>query len=145
VAECRNLKVTPHVAYNLERLGGNAIDARTTQRSNGAKSLTPADKTKLVFNRYGNQYFLSLVGVNGETLGHQLPKSSRKKEVARDMARSLTQERVEVLATFSSCDDEYSKVKKGACKMCPSFLLALNWKQSWDTNSVCRSSAGRCS
>jgi IS5 family transposase len=31
VAECRNLKVTPHVAQNLERPGGSAIDGRTTQ------------------------------------------------------------------------------------------------------------------
>ena len=31
VAECRNLKVTPNVAQNLERPGGSAIDARTTQ------------------------------------------------------------------------------------------------------------------
>jgi IS5 family transposase len=33
VAECRNLKVTPHVAQNLERPGGSAIDARTTQHA----------------------------------------------------------------------------------------------------------------
>jgi transposase len=31
VAECRNLKVTPHVAQNLGRRGGSTIDARTTQ------------------------------------------------------------------------------------------------------------------
>jgi IS5 family transposase len=31
VAECRNLKVTPHPAQNLERPGGSAIDGRTTQ------------------------------------------------------------------------------------------------------------------
>ena len=31
VAECRNLKATPHVAQNLERPGGSAIDGRTTQ------------------------------------------------------------------------------------------------------------------
>jgi hypothetical protein len=31
VAECRNLKVTPHAAQNLERPSGSAIDARTTQ------------------------------------------------------------------------------------------------------------------
>jgi hypothetical protein len=68
--------------------------------SNAAESLTPANKTKLVFNRYGNQYFLSRVWVNGETLGHQLPKSSREKEMARDMIRNLTQERVEVLASL---------------------------------------------
>jgi hypothetical protein len=28
VAECRNLKVTPHVAQNLDRPGESAIDAR---------------------------------------------------------------------------------------------------------------------
>jgi transposase len=33
VAECRNLKLTPHVAQNLERPGGSAIDARTTQHA----------------------------------------------------------------------------------------------------------------
>ena len=31
VAECRNLKVTPHVAQTLERAAGSAIDARTTR------------------------------------------------------------------------------------------------------------------
>ena len=38
VAECRNLKVTPHVAQNLERPGGSAIDARTTQHARYAIS-----------------------------------------------------------------------------------------------------------
>ena len=31
VAECRNLKITPHVAQNIKRNGGSAIDARTTR------------------------------------------------------------------------------------------------------------------
>ncbi len=31
VAECRNLGVTPHVAQNLGRRGGSAIDGRTTR------------------------------------------------------------------------------------------------------------------
>jgi transposase len=31
VKECRNLGVTPHVAQNLERRGGSAIDGRTTR------------------------------------------------------------------------------------------------------------------
>jgi transposase len=38
VAECRNLNVTPHVAQNLERPGGSAIDARTTQHAGYAIS-----------------------------------------------------------------------------------------------------------
>src|SRR5438552_14953206 len=33
VAECRHLGVTPHVAQNLARRGGSAIDGRTTQHS----------------------------------------------------------------------------------------------------------------
>jgi transposase len=33
VAECRNLKVTPHVAQNLNRPGGSAIDGRTTRHA----------------------------------------------------------------------------------------------------------------
>jgi transposase len=38
VAECRNLKVTPHVAQNLKRCGGSAIDERTTRHSGYAVS-----------------------------------------------------------------------------------------------------------
>jgi hypothetical protein len=34
----RNLKVTPHMAQNLERPGGSAIDARTTQHAGYAIS-----------------------------------------------------------------------------------------------------------
>jgi transposase len=33
VRECRNMWVTPHVAQNLERRGGSAIDGRTTQHA----------------------------------------------------------------------------------------------------------------
>ncbi len=38
VEECRNLRVTPHVAQNLERRGGSAIDGRTTRHSGYATS-----------------------------------------------------------------------------------------------------------
>ena len=34
VRECRHMCVTPHVAQNLARRGGSAIDGRTTQREN---------------------------------------------------------------------------------------------------------------
>jgi hypothetical protein len=67
---------------------------------NAAETLKPADKTKLVFNRYGNRYFLSQIWVAGETRGHQLPKTSREKEMARDVAQNLTQGRVEIMASL---------------------------------------------
>ena len=38
VEECRNLNVTPHVAQNLGRRGGSAIDGRTTRHSGYAIS-----------------------------------------------------------------------------------------------------------
>ena len=38
VAECRNLKVTPHVAQNQKRPGGSAIDSRTTRHAGYAVS-----------------------------------------------------------------------------------------------------------
>ena len=33
VRECRNMRVTPHVAQNLARRGGSAIDGRTTEHA----------------------------------------------------------------------------------------------------------------
>jgi hypothetical protein len=68
--------------------------------SNAAENLNPADKTKLVFNQYGNRYFLSQIWVAGETRGHQLPKTSREKEMARDLAKDFTQQRVEIVASL---------------------------------------------
>lgn len=38
VAECRHLKVTPHVAQNTNRSGGSAIDGRTTRHAGYAIS-----------------------------------------------------------------------------------------------------------
>ena len=38
VAECRDLRVTPHVAQNLGRRGGSAIDGRTTRHAGYAIS-----------------------------------------------------------------------------------------------------------
>jgi hypothetical protein len=68
--------------------------------SNAAQNLEPANKTKLVFNQYGDRYFLSQIWVVGETRGHQLQKSSREKEVATELAKDRTQQRVEVLASL---------------------------------------------
>ena len=38
VAECRNIKITPHVAQNVKRSGGSAIDQRTTRHAGYAIS-----------------------------------------------------------------------------------------------------------
>jgi len=38
IAECRNLNVTPHMAQNVNRNGGSAIDGRTTRHEGYAIS-----------------------------------------------------------------------------------------------------------
>lgn len=38
VAECRNMEVTPHVARNVKRCSGSAIDERTTRHAGYAIS-----------------------------------------------------------------------------------------------------------
>jgi hypothetical protein len=40
-----------------------------------------ADQTKLIFHRYGDQYFLSQVWVGGETSGRELPRTRAEKEL----------------------------------------------------------------
>jgi hypothetical protein len=68
--------------------------------SNATESLKGADKTKLVFNRYRDHYFLTEIWVKGATLGRQLPKTSREKELAKDLAQDLTHRRVEIVASL---------------------------------------------
>jgi hypothetical protein len=47
-----------------------------------AVSSTPQAESKLVFNRYGDRYFLSQVWSEGNSQGRQLVKTSREKEMA---------------------------------------------------------------
>ena len=42
----------------------------------------PQAKSKLVFHRYGNRYFLTQVWSAGSSLGRELPKSAKEKEQA---------------------------------------------------------------
>jgi hypothetical protein len=64
--------------------------------SNTCASLNASERTKLIFARYGNQYFLSQIWMAGNNTGYQLPKSHREIEVARNS----TVEKVIVLAAL---------------------------------------------
>ena len=57
-------------------------------------------ESKLMFNRYDNQYFLSQVWTAGSIRGRQLPKSPREKEVARS-ARLETNGEITLVARLS--------------------------------------------
>jgi hypothetical protein len=52
--------------------------------ANSAAAVEPQTQSKLVFNRYGDRYFLSKIWMEGHTEGRQLPKSGREKEIASE-------------------------------------------------------------
>jgi len=88
----------PAGEYTISRLGNG--DAMLVIRSSDGKDIKiagsnrlesrkPAEKTKLVFRRYGtDRYFLSQVWVAGSDSGRQLPKSAHESEVAMDFTSS---------------------------------------------------------
>ena len=103
-------KTLPAGMYSIRTIGDRGMTTLLVQaqdghssimtNSNAAENLKPADKSKLVFNRYRDQYFLSEIWVAGVSRGHRLPKTSREKELARDLAQDLTQRRVEIVASL---------------------------------------------
>jgi hypothetical protein len=50
--------------------------------TDGIESAQPPADHKLVFHRYGNEYFLQQVWVAGAARGDRLPVSSRERELA---------------------------------------------------------------
>lgn len=63
----------------------------------GVDSTSTQGETKLVFNRYGDKYFLSQVWTAGDTRGRQLLKSRAERELAK-MASVPAPETVVLLA-----------------------------------------------
>jgi len=89
-----NKETLPAGQYTIESFG--SLDGRTLSirsadmnakamvRANSVQSRQAAEETKLVFLHYGDLYFLSQIWVAGRVSGHQLPKSARETELARD-------------------------------------------------------------
>lgn len=67
--------------------------------SNAAVANEIQSESKLVFNRYGDHYFLSQVWTAGSSRGRQLRKSGREKEMAQT-AKIETQGRVTLVASL---------------------------------------------
>ena len=45
-------------------------------------------ESKLVFNRYGDQYFLSQVWISGRSVGQELAKAGKERVLQREMAKN---------------------------------------------------------
>jgi hypothetical protein len=70
---------------------GNAISIRRADHTAKALALGTRcesrqtyEKSKLVFHRYGNHYFLSQIWMAGDNVGQQLPKSHLETEIAQN-------------------------------------------------------------
>jgi len=95
----------PAGTYTLQSLGtvGAAMVIESPDRKvvngflpNACQSNTVPEVSKLVFHRYGAQYFLTQIWTAGNARGKELPKSGREREVAMD----YTSRDVVVVATL---------------------------------------------
>lgn len=83
----------PAGQYMIQSVGttGTAVAIESSDRSlvklvlpNSCESSQAQEKSKLVFHRYGGQYFLAQIWREGDNRGSELPKSQRENEVAMD-------------------------------------------------------------
>ena len=79
--------------YSVQRAGGteNALLIRGNGSSaftlSGSVSGKAAGEDKLVFNKYGDQYFLAQVWMQGEETGAQLPRTRTENELMSKASR----------------------------------------------------------
>jgi hypothetical protein len=72
--------------YRIDRESGQIVLLRGSGDSSGlilmheAVALNPSDHGKLVFDHYGNKYFLRQIWTAGTTIGLECPKSRAEKE-----------------------------------------------------------------
>lgn len=89
-------KELPAGRYQVSQsTGGEAVTVRGVENSisvvkmtNHLVQLDPAKTSKLVFNRYGNQYFLSEVWIAGRSTGQEIRKTNAEKAIQRELTAS---------------------------------------------------------
>ena len=101
----------PAGEYRVEKLADDSA-ALLIQRTDGsaamavitftASSNAPQAKSKLVFHRYADRYFLSQIWVAGNTRGRQLQKSPQEKEQTSLLARNGKPDQVTIVASLYS-------------------------------------------
>jgi len=74
----------------------SAGDQHLFAMPHSTESLNPSDETKLVFNVYGDRYFLSEISTEGESRGYELPVGKLEKELR---AQNVTKSEVTLVAS----------------------------------------------
>jgi hypothetical protein len=100
----------PAGEYRVQKVrdSSSALVIRSTDGKGAAMVITfaaavnaPQAKSKLVFRRYGNRYFLTQVWSAGSSQGRELRKSAKEKEQAL-AARNETPDQVTIVARLVS-------------------------------------------
>jgi hypothetical protein len=87
-------KMLPAGTYTVSRPADNTLQIRNQKVNHGiasvlAKIMGSAKTqglTTLIFNRYGDRYFLSQVWTKGSANGYSVQKSSQEREFAKELA-----------------------------------------------------------
>lgn len=97
---CRS-EVMPAGKYDILQLSDHLLIVRGVHQTrsemmlaNNTEARKPFNQGKLVFHRYGNQYYLYQVWSSGKTSGFEFPKSRAEKETLRagnDLAPSTSE------------------------------------------------------
>ena len=100
--------------YSLQRIT-SATDKLLLIRSDDGKSVEivcmqslqsrkPVSGGKLVFNRYGDQYFLAEIWFPGETSGNEMIKSEREEALIKELGLKKKRGRVTIRITETKPD-----------------------------------------
>ena len=97
----------PAGEYRVDKVRDGVLLIRCTEGKPAIMAMTlpassngPQDKTRLIFHRYGNRYFLAQVWSAGGS-GRELPESAQEKEQAL-AAHNATPEQVTIVAHLVS-------------------------------------------
>ena len=100
----------PAGEYRVEKMqqGSRVLLIRCTEGSpaimvvtNAAETNGPQEKSKLIFDRYGNRYFLAQVWSAGSSRGSELRKSAKEKEQAL-LAHNERPDQITIVASLFS-------------------------------------------
>ena len=97
--EYRVQKLNRNSAVLLMHCSDSSASALVITQAAQANELQ--SESKLIFNRYGNNYFLSKIWSSESATGSQLPKSPREKELTK-VVRIENRGQVTLLARISS-------------------------------------------
>lgn len=101
-------KTLPAGQYAIGRINSDGTQLRISNREDSASRLTqtvqasePKEQSVLVFNRYGDRYFLSQVWMVGEREGRQMLKSKSEKAMGQELAKNKAEaETVTIIAAI---------------------------------------------